>query len=290
MRRGMVPWLLVLALLAGCDSHLLRREFYRGELRHLHQEGVRQYREGDYPAAERTFRRILQLDPGNEAARLQLAHLALARGEGGRASEAYRAIMEEEPGQARAIEPYLAYAVTLPPPGSETAADEPRDGPVSGAGTAAGGARERPLFDRRPVARLRSLLEGVPEQGTGELRRFVLDREDLAAWVYRWRRAFTPERAAINTLLPELYREGELTDCTPCLELAALWYGERTEGERLELLEAVLGRTDLRKELREEITYRLGLALERAGRRAEAIRRYLSIADYPRARARLERR
>jgi len=287
--------LLIASLLAGCSAHQLRREFYRGEIRYLHTQAEKDYLAGDYVAAGHLYQQILELDPGDEPARIQMAHLALARGEATQAVKAYLDIVKDNPGKRGMIEPYLAYAMTMP------AKAEALDVQATKAPEILPGRHGRPdtQDDARPATgtdpvasslkELRRRLTLVPGSGSGPLGRFILELGDILPWVAAHQRVLGPAQQSVSRELLALYGQGRLADCAICLEFASLWYGAQARGPQLDVMTGALANASLDPKARGEIAYLLGLAYERAGARAKAVHIYLENQADPRVRKRLLR-
>lgn len=83
---------LALASVTACSTpgNALRAEFYREEIKHLHKDSVRLYRQGSYKSAQSGFEAILDYDNQYAPAYYSIGNIALIKGEWQEALDAYK--------------------------------------------------------------------------------------------------------------------------------------------------------------------------------------------------------
>lgn len=253
---GQFVMCILLSCVVGCGAGI-KRELYRNEIAYLQTEGNKLYAAGDLLVAESKYHAILDIDETDAVAWASLGNVALARGAYHSAKEYYEQALLADPSMRGMVEPYMAHAglqQTPPPPG--------------------------PNLEAMIMA-----VRSVTESGAlPDLYEHYLKIIEIGAWVDYYRSSPEPDIRSFSELLNMLIGR----DDTPSgiRDLAACWLVMYGEAELLPMFRTIL--IDSRDEsVRSYLAVNLGLAYERAGRRADAIDVYLLAAESSVVRGRL---
>jgi len=247
-----------MGLLMACGSPAVRYEFYRGEVKHLHTEGNKAYQAGDYVKAAEHYQAILEMVPKYAEAHAALGNVALANGNTDEAMKYYNAAITIKPGMSGSLQNYQAYAVTLP--------------------------KKDKLH---PVSGLIKALKQAESGDNSQLQAFVRGLADKRAWVANQRKYFSQNVKLISDLTGRQYQRGQYKSCTDCLLFAAYWVATTADEQHFGILNEGLSLVRS-KEDGAYLAYHLGVALERVGKRREAIDVYLRYPNDPRILARIK--
>ncbi len=287
---------MLMFFMSACSMQSIKSEFYRGEIKYLHSEAVTSYKAGDYTTAKQLLENILGMQEDYLPAQIQLAHIALAEGRGAQALSYYKEVLAQSPDSIDELEPYLAYAMTMP------ASLKDGDGGVNSESVIGrGGSAKNHLTSttstvittqiarRQGLEMLVEILETTDQSRIDQLHLFIQQIVEPEAWISNQRKVMNPEIQQVSAQLLQNYQENGFDNCTVCLTFAALWFGSLATQEQWPVLTEAIEQTR-DGAIRDTLIYDLGLSYEQSGEHVLAINTYLKSPSDPRIMQRLQAR
>jgi len=245
--------------LSACSHSAVRYEFYRAEIKYLHEEGNRKYQKGEYEKAIEHYETIIGYVPDHAEAYASLGNASLALSKTKAALGHYQKAIELKPTLKAELENYMAYGLTLP-------------------------AKEK----NSSYADFVKAVKSIDKEGVGLYQKFSSSITDPIKWSDNQRKLFRESAEEPSKLLKAAFHRGDFNTCKPCLVLTAAWFSNVLEPDTYPIITVLLEKqrtTDIAVKL----AYRLGLAYERAGDRVAAVNTYLRYPNDPVIRGRLRR-
>jgi len=251
--------LLVLSslLLTACSHSAVRYEFYRAEIKYLHDEGNREYQKGEYRKSIKHYETIISYAPEHAEAYASLGNASLALNQTEKALKYYKKAIELKPELKAELENHMAYSVTLP-------------------------SHE----DKSTYIDFVKAIIAIDKEGIGLYQEFSSNINDPIKWSGNQRKVHRISTKELSSSLIAAFNRGDFKDCKSCLSLTAAWFSGVLEPNTYPVITTLLKKqrdTDIAMML----AYRLGLAYERAGNRVAAVNAYLRYPTYPKIKERL---
>ncbi len=254
-----LPLVLVSLLLAACSHSALRYEFYRAEIKYLHDVGNREYQKGEYKKAIEHYKTIISYAPDHAEAYASLGNASLALSQTKAALGYYQKAIELKPALKEELENYMAYGVTLP-------------------------AQEQ----KATYTDFVKSVKAIDKEGIGAYQQFSSSLVEPVKWSDNQRKVFRVSAKEVSTILLRSFIKGDFKGCPSCLSLTAAWFSKALEPDTYPVITALLEK-QRNTDTAVRLAYRLGLAYERAGDRVAAVNTYLRYPNDPDIKGRLRK-
>jgi len=255
--RQMLMSLLTVTYLTACSHNLLRYEFYREEIKFLHEQGNRYYQSGEYEKAAQSYRAITRIYPDYAEAYASLGNVWLAQGEAENAHDNYKKAISIKPALKNELESRNAYSQTSPQ-----------------------------VNDAHSYEKFVKSVNALAKNDITQFKRYAETLKGPFVWADEQRKLFRSSTDQVSDLLMTRYWSGEFDDCKKCLLLSAAWFSPVINDEASKLIKDAMNRS-LNSNNSEEMAYRLGLYYEKQGNRQAALSMYLRYPENTNIKSRL---
>jgi len=243
--------------LTACSHSEVRYEFYRAEIKYLHDEGNREYQEGEYKKAIEHYEAVVGYVPDYAEAYASLGNASLALSKTKAALGYYQKAIGLKPSLKTELENYMAYGATLQ-------------------------VKEK----TSSYADFVKAVKSIEKEGIGLYQKFAYSVSEPIKWSDNQRKLFRVSAEEPSKLLKAAFDRGDFNDCKSCLALTAAWFSNVLEPDTYPIISVLLEKQKA-ADIAVTLAYRLGLAYERAGNRVAAMNMYLRYPNDPNIRGRL---